>query len=90
MASFWHVHGYPECKNAKPIIETASEPCPKCGGILQIRKSKKGRKFYICENNKEGGTCDYISWNLPSKEKEKSIENKKETKKRIQKNKKLQ
>lgn len=80
MASFWHVHGYPECKNAKPIIETASEPCPKCGGALQIRKSKKGRKFYICENNKEGGTCDYISWNLPSKEKD--VESKKETKKK--------
>ena len=79
MANFWHVRGYPECKNAKPIIETASESCPKCGGILQIRKSKKGRKFYICENNKEGGTCDYISWSLPSKEK--NIENKKETKK---------
>lgn len=70
-----HVLGYPECKNAKPIIETATEPCPKCGGVLQIRKSKKGRKFYICENNKEGGSCDYISWNLPSKEKEKSNNN---------------
>lgn len=45
--------GYPECKNTKPIIETVAEPCPKCGGTLQIRKSKKGRKFYVCENNKE-------------------------------------
>ncbi len=43
--------GYPECKNAKPIIQTIKEPCPKCGGAVQIRKSKKGRKFYICENN---------------------------------------
>lgn len=72
MENSQHALGYPECKNAKPIIETAGEACPKCGGALQIRKSKKGRKFYICENNKEGGSCDYISWNLPSKDKEKS------------------
>ena len=61
--------GYPECKNTKPIIETIDEPCPKCGGKIQVRKSKKSRKFYICENNPE--SCDYISWNKPSKEKTK-------------------
>lgn len=33
--------GYPECKNAKPLVETIEEPCPKCGGKIQIRKSKK-------------------------------------------------
>ena len=59
--------GYPECKNTKPLLETIKEPCPKCGGKIQIRKSKKGRKFYICENNPNGG-CDYISWNKPGKE----------------------
>jgi len=32
----------------------------------------KMQSQYICENNKEGGSCDYISWNLPSKDKEKS------------------
>ena len=58
--------GYPECKNAKPLVETIDEPCPKCGGKIQIRKSKKKRKFYICENNP--ATCDYISWNKPGKE----------------------
>ncbi len=59
--------GYPECKNAKPLVETIEEPCPKCGGKIQIRKSKKKRKFYICENNPK--SCDYISWNKPGKEK---------------------
>ena len=58
--------GYPECKNAKPIIETIEEPCPKCGGTIQIRKTKKRRKYYICENNP--ASCDYISWNKPKKE----------------------
>lgn len=59
--------GFPECKNAKPLVQTIEEPCPKCGGKIQVRKSKKGRKFYICENNPEKG-CDYISWNKPGSE----------------------
>ena len=57
--------GYPECKNAKPFVETIDVPCPKCGGKIQVRKSKKKRKFYICENNP--ASCDYISWNKPKK-----------------------
>ena len=57
--------GYPECQNAKPLIETIDVPCPKCGGKVQIRKTKKRRTYYICENNPE--KCDYISWNKPKK-----------------------
>ena len=58
--------GYPECKNAKPLVETIDVPCPVCGGKVQIRKTKKGKNYYICENNKgvEQG-CNYISWNKP-------------------------
>lgn len=56
--------GYPECQNAKPLIETIDVPCPKCGGKIQIRKTKKRRNYYICENNPE--KCDYISWNKPN------------------------
>lgn len=55
--------GYPECKNAKPIIETIEEPCPVCGAKVQVRKTKRKRNYYICENNPE--TCNYISWNKP-------------------------
>ncbi len=55
--------GYPECKNAKPFIETIDVPCPKCGAKVQIRKTKKKRNYYICENNP--ASCDYISWNKP-------------------------
>lgn len=58
--------GYPECKNVKPYIETIEEPCPKCGGKVQIRKTKNRRTFYICENNPD--KCDYISWTKPKKE----------------------
>ncbi len=55
--------GYPECKNAKPIVETIEEPCPKCGAVVQVRKTKKKKNYYICENNPK--SCDYISWNKP-------------------------
>ena len=59
--------GFPECQNAKPLIETIDVPCPKCGGVVQVRKTKKRRNYYICENNFEGNEkrCDYISWNKP-------------------------
>lgn len=57
--------GYPECKNAKPLVEAIDIPCPKCGGKILVKKSKKKRKFYICENNPK--SCDYISWNKPKK-----------------------
>ncbi len=55
--------GYPECKNTKPIIEYIDVPCPKCGGKVQVRKTKRKRNYYICENNPK--SCDYISWNKP-------------------------
>ena len=69
--------GYPECKNAKPIVQTITEPCPKCGGTIQIRKTKRKRNYYICENNPK--SCDYISWNKPGEE------NKEEPKKKTRK-----
>ncbi len=53
--------GYPECKNAKPIVETIDVPCPVCGGVVQVRKTKKkGTIIFvkIIQNR-----CDYISWN---------------------------
>ena len=54
---------YPECKNTKPFVETIDVPCPKCGAKVHIRKTKKRRNYYICENNPK--SCDYISWNKP-------------------------
>ena len=62
--------GYPECKNAKPIIKFVDVPCPKCGGKVLVKKTKTKRTFYVCENNTntEDSKCDYISWNKPKKE----------------------
>ncbi|MCD8036511.1 MAG: type I DNA topoisomerase [Clostridiales bacterium] len=58
--------GYPECSNAKPFYEEAGVDCPKCGGRVLKKKSKKGRTFYGCENNPD---CDFVSWEKPAKEK---------------------
>ena len=55
--------GYPECKNAKPIVETIDVPCPVCGSLVQVRKTKRKRNYYICENNP--ASCNYISWDKP-------------------------
>lgn len=58
--------GYPECKNAKPIVEEIEAPCPKCGGKILAKKSKKGKKFFGCSNYPQ---CDFVSWNEPLKDK---------------------
>ncbi|MBD7914078.1 type I DNA topoisomerase [Clostridium sp. Sa3CUN1] len=58
--------GYPECKNAKPIVEEIDAPCPKCGGKILAKKSKKGKKFFGCANYP---SCDFVSWNEPLKDK---------------------
>ena len=55
--------GYPECKNAKPFVEVIDVPCPVCGGKVQVRKTKRKRNYYICENNPK--SCNYISWTKP-------------------------
>ena len=55
--------GFPECRNTKAIVETIDVPCPSCGGTVLVKKSKRGRKFYVCENSPE--KCNYISWNKP-------------------------
>ena len=84
--------GYPECKNAKPIVETIDVPCPVCNAKVQVRKTKRGKKYYICENNPK--SCNYISWNPPkvgetwnseeAQEQTKAKKAKKTTRKKIQ------
>lgn len=58
--------GYPECKNTKPIVEEINVKCPKCDGKVQVKKSRKGRKFFGCSNYPE---CDFVSWFEPVEEK---------------------
>ena len=58
--------GFPECRNTKPYLEKIGVPCPKCGKDVVLRKTKKGRKYFGCENNPE---CDFMSWSRPVAEK---------------------
>lgn len=55
--------GFPDCKNAKPFYENAGVLCPICSGNVQIKKTKKGRRYYGCENNPD---CTFMSWNKPT------------------------
>ncbi|MBU3153802.1 type I DNA topoisomerase [Clostridium estertheticum] len=55
--------GYPECKNTKAITKELDVPCPKCGGTILERRSKKGTKFFGCSNYPK---CDFVSWHEPT------------------------
>ena len=58
--------GFPECRNTKPYLEKIGVKCPMCGKDVVIRKTKKGRRYYGCENNPE---CEFMSWQKPSEKK---------------------
>lgn len=55
--------GFPDCRNTKPYYEKIGVKCPKCGKELVQKMTKKGRKYYGCEDNPE---CDFMSWQRPS------------------------
>ncbi len=57
--------GYPECRNAKPLIVNTGAKCPVCGGEIIERKSKKGHVFYGCGNWPK---CNFMSWDAPAEE----------------------
>ena len=57
--------GFPECKNAKPLVEKMPGRCPKCGSAILKRKSKKGYAYYACER---GADCGFMSWDVPTAE----------------------
>jgi len=55
--------GFPDCRNTKPYLEKAGVACPKCGKEVILKRTKKGRRYYGCEDNPE---CDFMSWQKPS------------------------
>lgn len=57
--------GFPECRNAKPILEEAGVNCPLCGGRVLIKKTKTKKSYLGCENYPE---CNFMSWDMPSGE----------------------
>lgn len=59
--------GFPECRNTKQYLEKIGVSCPECGKEIVVRKTKKGRRYFGCENNPE---CGYMSWQKPAAKKE--------------------
>ena len=53
---------FPDCRNTKPVLNYIDAKCPKCGGRLLEKTSRKNRKFYGCEHYPE---CDFVSWEMP-------------------------
>ncbi len=58
--------GFPECRNAKQIMQETGGTCPKCGQKVVQKKSKRGRTFYGCSGYPE---CGFMTWNVPVEEK---------------------
>ena len=57
--------GFPECKNTKALVERMPGRCPKCGGGMLKRKSKRGYAYYGCER---GAECGFMTWDVPTAE----------------------
>ena len=57
--------GFPDCKNAKPLVERMPGRCPKCGGGMMKKKSKRGYAYYACETGME---CGFMTWDVPTAE----------------------
>ncbi len=55
--------GFPECRNTKPYLEKIGVKCPLCGKEVVVRKTKKGRRYFGCEDNPN---CEFMSWQKPS------------------------
>ena len=65
--------GYPECTFTQPIVVEMPGKCPKCGGRILKKTSKRGYTYYGCEFNvvKEGSKatqCDFMTWDVPVKD----------------------
>lgn len=58
--------GFPDCKNTKKIVQETKGICPICGQKIVLKKSKKGRSFYGCDNYPE---CNFMTWYPPTEEK---------------------
>lgn len=57
--------GYPECNFTKPLVIEMPGTCPRCGGRMLKRTSKKGYAYYACE---KGTECGFMTWDVPVKD----------------------
>ena len=57
--------GFPECRNTKPYLKDTGAFCPRCGGSIVERRTRRGRIFYGCKNYPD---CDFVTWDVPETE----------------------
>ncbi len=53
---------FPECRHTEAWLEKIGVKCPKDGGDIVLRKTRKNRIFYGCGNYPQ---CDFTSWKQP-------------------------
>ena len=60
---FMACSGFPECTNTRRIVEDTGAACPFCGKRVLMKKSKRGKKYYGCEDNPN---CTFMTWDIPA------------------------
>lgn len=63
---FMACSGFPDCRNTRKIIQETGGNCPFCGKRVLLKKSKRGKKYYGCEDNPN---CTFMTWDVPTEEK---------------------
>ncbi|MCD8096379.1 MAG: type I DNA topoisomerase [Ruminococcus sp.] len=63
---FMACSGFPDCTFTKPMVEETGGTCPYCGKKVLLKKSKKGKKYYGCEDNPD---CRFMTWDVPLEDK---------------------
>ena len=63
---FMACSGFPDCRNTRKIIQETGGACPYCGKRVLLKKSKRGKKYYGCEDNPN---CAFMTWDVPTEEK---------------------
>ena len=60
---FMACSGFPDCTNTRRIVEDTGASCPFCGKRVLMKKSKRGKKYYGCEDNPN---CTFMTWDIPA------------------------
>lgn len=60
---FMACSGFPDCTNTRRIVEDTGASCPFCGKRVLMKKSKRGKKYYGCEDNPG---CTFMTWDIPA------------------------
>ncbi len=53
---------FPKCRHTEQVLNKIGIACPKDGGDIVEKQTRKRKKFYGCSNYPE---CDWVSWKRP-------------------------